>query len=296
MPMDAPQHSLADPTDPPAPAAALLLVGNSRARSAWYADGGVHHVQSHPVQDAPAIAQALHDRLAENQGSALLVASVNAPAAREVEHALRRAWSLDDQAPWPVTLAYAGADLPVPMPTTVAHPQRLGVDRLLCCLAAYSMAKQACIVIDAGTAITVDFVDGQGVHHGGAIAPGVGAMLAGLVHAAPALPTLNATQALAMRQPQDRPWGEDTQPAMALGVRAAAVGMVHDLIDRFALAYGAYPRVVATGGDAPALFEHDELVEHVVPDLQLVGLARAYEASLRRDDDDDPRADRGQPD
>lgn len=262
----------------PAPPAALLVVGNTRARTASYADGSVHHSASHDAQDAQAIAQALTPFLDDHHGAPLLIASVNQPAARAAATALQGRVE---------QIAYAGTDLALPMTTSVTRPERVGIDRLLCCLAAFRMAEQACIVIDAGTAITVDFVDGQGVHHGGAIAPGVAAMLAGLENAAPALPKLNAADALAMTRPEDQPWGHDTEPAMALGVRAAAVGLVHGLVDRFALAYGGYPRVIATGGDALPLFENDEIVEHVVPDLQLAGLARAYEAMINADDEDE---------
>ncbi|MFI4882057.1 MAG: type III pantothenate kinase [Phycisphaerales bacterium JB064] len=261
-----------------APPAALLVVGNTRARAAHYADGAVHHSTSHAAGDAEAILQALTPFLDDHHGAPLLIASVNKPAAEAVAQLFE---SRVDQ------VAYAGVDFSVPLTTSVAQPKRVGVDRLLCCLAAFKMAEQACIVVDAGTATTVDFVDGQGVHHGGAIAPGIGAMLAGLTGAAPALPKLTAHDALAVTLPESQPWGGDTEPAMAVGVRAAAVGLVHTLVDRFALAYGAYPRVIATGGDALALFENDELVEHIVPDLQLAGLARAYEAMINKDDEDD---------
>ena len=258
-----------------APPAALLVVGNTRARTAQYIQGAVHHAAAQESQDAKAISDALAGFLDDHHGAPLLIASVNQPAARQAAAELSGRVE---------QVAYAGIDFPVPMQTTTRAPERVGIDRLLCCLAAFKMAEQACIVIDAGTAITIDFIDGQGVHHGGAIAPGVGAMLAGLAQAAPALPTLATTTALATHQPTDQPWADDTEPAMALGVREAAVGLVHRLVDRFALAYGGYPRVIATGGDAQALFENDDIVEHVVPDLQLAGLARAYEAMV--DDDE----------
>ena len=260
-----------------APPAALLVVGNTRARTAHYANGAVHQSSSHDAGDADAVAHALGPFLDDHHAAPLLVASVNQRNAKAVVQQLA---SRFDQ------IIHAGVDLPIPMTTSVAQPTRVGIDRLLCCVAAYKMAEQACIVIDAGTAITVDFVDGHGVHHGGAIAPGVGPMLAGLHAAAPALPELSARDALAMTVSQTQPWGADTEPAMALGARGAAVGLVHTLVDRFALAYGAYPRVIATGGDALALFENDEIVEHIVPDLQLAGLAHAYEVMIESLDDD----------
>jgi type III pantothenate kinase len=259
----------------PAPPAALLVVGNTRARTASFANGNVHHSASHMATDSSSIAQALAPFLDDHHGASLLIASVNQPAARAAAQALEGHVE---------HVAYAGSDFAIPLHTTVLQPKRVGIDRLLCCLAAFKMAEQACIVIDAGTAITVDFIDGQGIHHGGAIAPGVGAMLAGLRAAAPALPEVTAAQAFAFTRPDAEPWGEDTEPAMALGAKAAAVGLVHTLVDRFALAYGGYPRVIATGGDALPLFENDEIVEHVVPDLQLAGLARAYEALINAEE------------
>lgn len=261
----------------PAPPAALLVVGNTRARTASFANGHVHHSASHMATDSASIAAALTPFLDDHHGAPLLIASVNQTAARAAAQALEGHVE---------QVAYAGTDIPIPLHTTVAQPKRVGIDRLLCCLAAFKMAEQACIVIDAGTAITVDFVDGEGTHHGGAIAPGVSAMLAGLRAAAPALPELSSKQAFACTQPQDRPWADDTEQAMALGAKASAVGLVHTLVDRFALAYGGYPRVIATGGDALPLFENDEIVEHVVPDLQLAGLARAYEALIEADETD----------
>lgn len=260
------------------PPAALLVLGNTRARTAHYAQGAVHHSEAHAVGDADSIVAGLRGFLDDHHRAPLLVASVNRPAA---EKALAALEGLVE------SIVFAGRDLAIPITTAVHQPHRVGIDRLLCSLAAYRMAEQACIVIDAGTAITVDFVDGLGVHRGGAIAPGLGAMLGGLVSAAPALPQMTPAQVLATPVSNQEPWGQDTEAAMALGVRSAAVGLVHELVDRFALAYGAYPRVIATGGDAAALFEHDELVEHVVPDLQLAGLARAYEALLEADDGDD---------
>jgi pantothenate kinase type III len=63
---------------------------------------------------------------------------------------------------------------------------------------------------------------------------------------------------------------------MVLGVRNAAIGLVRYTVETFALAYEAYPQIIATGGDALSLFADDEIVEHVVPDLQMVGIAEAF--------------------
>ena len=54
-----------------------------------------------------------------------------------------------------------------------ANVSRLGIDRWLAMLAAYRRAGGACMIIDSGTALTIDVVDEQGLHLGGYIIPGL---------------------------------------------------------------------------------------------------------------------------
>ncbi len=54
---------------------------------------------------------------------------------------------------------------------------RMGVDRWLAMVAAYRMCRSACVVIDAGTALTIDIIGGDGRHRGGYILPGASLML-----------------------------------------------------------------------------------------------------------------------
>jgi type III pantothenate kinase len=53
------------------------------------------------------------------------------------------------------------------------QPEKLGVDRWLAILAAKAKNPSACVVVDCGSAITVDLVTSQGEHLGGYIAPGL---------------------------------------------------------------------------------------------------------------------------
>lgn len=57
-----------------------------------------------------------------------------------------------------------------------SQPSKLGVDRWLAVIAAYSRYKESCFVVDCGSAITIDVVDRNGRHLGGYIVPGVGLM------------------------------------------------------------------------------------------------------------------------
>lgn len=56
------------------------------------------------------------------------------------------------------------------------YGEGLGIDRFLAMIAAWNQVRAACIVVDCGTAVTVDLLDHQGVHHGGVILPGLKAL------------------------------------------------------------------------------------------------------------------------
>ncbi|MBZ0172585.1 MAG: type III pantothenate kinase [Phycisphaerales bacterium] len=177
-----------------------------------------------------------------------------------------------------------GRDVPIHIRHSLDDASTVGQDRLLNAVAAFSRAEQACVVIDAGTAVTVDFVDGEGVLHGGVIAPGVRMMLAALHEHTDGLPEIEfePTDPASLRG--RGPFGKDTPHAMRLGAQAAVVGLVRVATERYAEHYGAYPQVVATGGDA-GLFEHEEgLVEHIVPDLQLLGVGLCLDRALADED------------
>lgn len=174
-----------------------------------------------------------------------------------------------------------GQDVPIPLTHNLDDASTLGQDRALCAVAAFKRAGQACVVIDAGTAVTVDFVDGEGTFQGGVIAPGLGLMLRSLHEHTAALPLLKPSQ-----PPAFAPFGKDTPSAMLLGARNAIKGLIRETIEQYSESFGAYPQILATGGDAGSLFDSDDLVEHIIPELQLLGIAEAWVAHQKADGDD----------
>ncbi len=246
-----------------------IAVGNTRTRWSTFRgreseSPGAAFNASAPADVAAAAASLGRPRIA--------LASVNDPVAGRVEAALHAEGH---------AVLRVGRDLYPPLRHALDDASTLGMDRALNALAAFSLIEAACVVVDAGTAITVDFVDGEGTFHGGAIAPGVNMMLWALHEQTAALPSV-------VFEPQDPtrgPFGRDTRHAMQLGVAAAARGLVRQLVELYAERYEAYPRVVATGGDASALYEDDGLVERIIPDLQLIGIQRTIEAAGRDGDD-----------
>ncbi|MCH2144279.1 MAG: type III pantothenate kinase [Phycisphaerales bacterium] len=174
-----------------------------------------------------------------------------------------------------------GDDLPVPIGVALDPEATPGIDRLLNAAAAWDALKQACVVIDAGTAVTIDFVDGEGVFHGGVIAPGAQMQLDAMHHGTDGLPDLDFSV------PEGEPYGRNTASAMQRGVYHGIRGLAWRMIEEYATAYEAFPLVVATGGDAPELFKDDELVNRLVPELELRGIAVAVRHALAESIDAD---------
>ena len=175
-----------------------------------------------------------------------------------------------------------GVDLAIPIHFDLAPEQMTGQDRFLNALAAYTTMQQACIVVDAGTAMTVDFVDGEGVFQGGAIMPGFGMLIRTLHERTTALP-----EAGMQPLPEDQAFGKNTDQAIRLGVASMLRGGVRALAERYAIAYEAYPPIIATGGDAKLLFEEDELIDRIVPNLTLLGIRIACERAFAPQEDDE---------
>ena len=161
----------------------------------------------------------------------------------------------------------AGDDLPIPLKVSLDPEAIPGTDRLLCAAAAWDVLKQACIVVNAGTAITIDFIDGKGVFHGGAIAPGVQMQLDSMTNGTEALPSID------FKRPEGEPFGRNTASAMLRGVYHGARGLTWRVVEEYARAYDAFPLVIATGGDAQTLFGDDELINRISDDLELRGIA-----------------------
>lgn len=215
-------------------------------------------------------------RAIEAAGGVVVIASTNDGVAERLERALHGAGSVGSG-----RVVRVGRDIGAPLKHTLdeSGERSVGQDRLLNAVAGFEVAKQACVVISAGTALTVDFVDGEGVFHGGAIAPGVRMMLRAMHDQTSALPAVDWGGDGGEGDGGGAFGGKNTAQAMRLGAVHAARGAVRSLTERYAEAYGAYPRVIATGGDAEALFGEDDLVESIVPDLTLRGIVRAWRAA-----------------
>lgn len=149
--------------------------------------------------------------------------------------------------------------------------EKLGLDRWLAVLGGFHLAGGACLVLDFGTAITADFVAGDGEHLGGFICPGMPLMRNQLrTHTRKIrYDDLSAERALTDLAP-----GRSTVEAVERGLTLMVRGFVLTQLELARSYWGENFSVFLTGGDAPMV--KDVAPEaRVVPDLVFVGLAIA---------------------
>jgi len=149
-------------------------------------------------------------------------------------------------------------------------PSRLGVDRWLAMLAAYSDSGKAVCVIDCGSAITVDLVDEQGVHVGGYIVPGIAMQTKSLLSSTGQIRLAESVEAC------NKAWGRSTEEAVNFGVIRQATDFINAIVGEL-VTDKVSPVFYITGGDAgmllPMLHCHESFRQ--CPDLVMDGLAIA---------------------
>lgn len=170
-----------------------------------------------------------------------------------------------------------GRDLPLPIETRLPRPQSCGADRLCAASAAFDRLGTACAVADFGTAVTIDCVNEHGVFLGGSILPGLGLAAACLSERTAQLPLVEP------REP-DGVIGVDTEQAILGGLVHGVRGALRGLVEAYATEMGYWPPIIATGADAALVCQpllHTGLVQAVVEDLSLRGVAMAYYKALQ---------------
>ena len=171
----------------------------------------------------------------------------------------------------PLVVATAGT---VPIAVRTERPQEAGADRLVNALAAARLYGTPAVVVDFGTATTLDCVAADGAYVGGAIAPGLELGLEALAARTAKLPRIE------LRTP-DRAIGRDTVSAMQsgtiFGYQALVAGLLARVRRELADAAGIEPRdvkAILTGGLSAAPWARAvEGVDEIDPDLTLKGLA-----------------------
>ena len=191
------------------------------------------------------------------------IGSVNRPTTTRLIDWLRSARPKDS-----ITLLAAG-DLPLVV--ALERPDMVGIDRLLDAVAANRLRRpnRPAIIVDLGSAITVDLVSEEGAFLGGSILPGIAMSARALHQFTDLLPRIEMSE-LTTPPP---PLGTSTVPAVRSGLYWGAVGAIRQLIELLRDHVGGDPDVFLSGGAGPAVATLlGKPVRHV-PHLTLTGIA-----------------------
>lgn len=157
------------------------------------------------------------------------------------------------------------------LPMSVDHPRDVGSDRVVNAVAAKERYGQPVIVIDFGTATTIDLVGPNGAFEGGSISPGVEVSMAGLVEATAALRRVELVA-------PERVVGRSTVEAMQSGLMFGCAGLVDGIVRRMAAQVDATAVArVATGPLAAPIVSLCDEVEVIDDFLTLHGLRLVYQ-------------------
>ncbi len=175
---------------------------------------------------------------------------------------------------WPATLppiAFFSSyrDVPIVLAESITDPAGVGVDRLLNVLAwGATHPGDAAVIVDFGTAITIDLADREGRFSGGLILPGAHMMARALGAGTFLLPEVTV-------EPSTTVIGTDTRSAIERGVGGLLTGGIEQQVLSLLTAFDADARVVATGGGAATWTPGIPSIDRIIPDLTLAGVRTA---------------------
>lgn len=238
----------------------VVDVGNTRIKWGLCSSDQVWSVVSLPPDDADAWSAQWRDWNVQPT-QRWIVAGVQ-PARRDALVAWLRERSES------VSVLIFHAELPLTVDVEV--PARVGIDRLLNAVAANRRRPDnvAAILIDAGSAVTVDYLDGTGVFKGGAIFPGF-RLMAQALHEHTALLPIVPLDETAL------PPGSSTIHAIQAGILHAVVGGIERLIAEYQHRFPTAFEIYLTGGDAKVVAGKLHRPVHLWPEMTLDGILHA---------------------
>ena len=165
-------------------------------------------------------------------------------------------------------------DTLLPIGLDYRTPHTLGADRKAAACGAWALRKgRGCVVVDAGTCITIDYLDSEGIYRGGAILPGIRMKFEALNTFTAKLPLLNNYEGLTL--PANGLTGKTTEESMTAGVVTATKLEVGAFVAAMLKAEGGQgqePAILLAGGDAAMLADGIRGDVAVEKDLVLIGL------------------------
>ncbi|GIX05460.1 MAG: hypothetical protein KatS3mg114_1329 [Planctomycetaceae bacterium] len=261
-------------------------VGNTRIKYGWYRHGerrGQAWPECCDFLATPLDAYVPVDRLLQGRSAAIQPCLLAGSNPNVIERVAEEWFRATHQAPWLLADRHR-----LPLTIAVEAPQRVGWDRLLNAVAARQLyPQQSVIVIDSGTATTVDAISAEGAFLGGAILPGLALGGRALHEYTSLLPQLSLHE-LAAECPAAV--GKNTHQALHSGLFWGQVGAIRELVTRQCQELGwpvpeptdpGSPRLLLSGGGSAGLAPHLPPADYI-PSLALQGLVLlAWQTNLQ---------------
>lgn len=238
----------------------IIDIGNSRVKVAVFKAGVLQTVVPFSHEDFPTALPKWV--VAENIGSEIQYLGCASVGKKELMAAVSRLADDLPQAQW------LAIDHQTPLPVANAYrtPETLGMDRICACIGGRSRTTQGrLLVIDAGTAITYDYLDAENRYQGGGIAPGIRLRFRSLNDYTASLPLVE-TQG-------DTPLvGYNTETSIRSGVVNGMVAEVAGVVEAYRKLAPEPLTVYLTGGDGVFLGNRLKSINFVDSDLLLYGI------------------------
>lgn len=220
-------------------ARSVLLVDAGNTRIKWCLIREGKKESGAPIECSESLADAL-DRCwspLEVPGQCALACVSGAKVEREISAWLAANWSLTPY------VAHSSA-FESGVESGYRQPERLGVDRWLALIGAARRSSGPLMVVDLGTAVSVDLLDAGRRHRGGYLLPGRRLMCAALVRGTAGVEVDEERWSMALEP------GSSTEDALSAGITLALSAALERIHDQAGLFLGEIPRLMLTGGDA----------------------------------------------
>lgn len=200
--------------------------------------------------------------LTMRQVTGAIISSVVPPATAPMERLFVRYFG--------VTALVVGPGMKTGLAVLYENPRDVGADRIVNAVAAYARWPQGAIVVDFGTATTLDVVTPRGEYAGGVIAPGLIVSADALYRSTARLPRVEIARPRHVV-------GTNTVASIQSGLVFGYAGMVDALVNRIRAEMNYAPKVVATGGLSALLARESSTIEECDELLTLRGLRILFE-------------------
>lgn len=166
-------------------------------------------------------------------------------------------------------------DCRLPFRLLIEKPEMLGADRICAASGAFAAGFREAVIVDAGTAVTVDVLTREGFA-GGAIYPGIDLITRSLGSGTAALPGIFVGGEM------EKPPGRSTDEAIGRGAFWGMIGALRELIDISAGCVAEGSPVLLTGGSAAVIGRYLDRETVASPGLVLEGLVYLYRINSSR--------------